>query len=61
MSERNHRIRRLQKEMERLRNELYQSVNGEPERLMDAHVLPLSEQLDVLIVEMQRIQLEHCL
>lgn len=59
MSVRHHRIRRLQEEMERLRKELYQSVNGEPERLTDAHVLPLSEQLDVLIVEMQRIRLEH--
>jgi hypothetical protein len=58
MSER-HRIRRLQEEMEHLRKELYQLVNGEPERLMDARVLPLSEQLDVLILEMQRIRLDH--
>lgn len=48
------RIRRLEEELERLRTELHQSVNGEPSRLTDSQVLPLSRRLDALIVEVQR-------
>jgi hypothetical protein len=48
------RIRRLEEELERLRNELHQSVNGEPSRLADSKVLPLSRRLDALIVELQK-------
>ncbi len=48
------RIRCLEEELERLRSELYKSVGGEPSRLSDLRILPLSKQLDALIVEVQR-------
>jgi hypothetical protein len=53
-------IRMLEEEMERLRLELYQSVNGEPTRLGAAEVLPLSMKLDLLILEMQRAKRKVC-
>ncbi|MBA4494383.1 Spo0E family sporulation regulatory protein-aspartic acid phosphatase [Paenactinomyces guangxiensis] len=48
------RIRRLEEELERLRTKLYQSVDGEPSRLADSRVLPLSRRLDALILEIQK-------
>ncbi|MFC7442760.1 aspartyl-phosphate phosphatase Spo0E family protein [Laceyella putida] len=53
-------LRHLEKEVERLRSELYQSVAGEPSRLSADHVLPLSKRLDVLIVEMQKAKQICC-
>jgi|1185.fasta_scaffold1209474_2 hypothetical protein len=50
----------LEEEMERLRHELYQSVNGEPARLGAAEVLPLSMKLDLLIFEMQKAKKKRC-
>ncbi|AUS09121.1 hypothetical protein C1X05_09825 [Laceyella sacchari] len=44
----------LEQEMERLRSQLHQSVEGEPSRLSAEHVLPLSKRLDTLIVAMQK-------
>ncbi len=44
-------IRRLEESLERLRAEMVQSVNGESSRLGESHVLPLSQQLDLLIME----------
>lgn len=46
--------KRLEEELETLRQKLYQLVSGEPTRLTDQGVLPMSEQLDVLIVQMQK-------
>jgi len=46
--------KRLEEELELLRQKLYQMVSGEPARLLDRGVLPMSEQLDVLIVQMQK-------
>lgn len=48
------RIKRLEDELELLRSELYQIVNGKPSRLKDLRVLPLSQKLDLLIIEIQR-------
>ncbi|SEN44455.1 Spo0E family sporulation regulatory protein-aspartic acid phosphatase [Lihuaxuella thermophila] len=48
------RIKWLEEELERLRTELHKSVGGEPSRLSDSRVLPLSRRLDALIVEVQR-------
>lgn len=48
------RIKRLEAELELLRSELYQIVNGKPSRLKDSRVLPLSQKLDLLIIEIQR-------
>lgn len=53
-------LRHLEKEVERLRSELYQSVAGQPERLSSELVLPLSKRLDVLIVEMQKAKRYCC-
>ncbi|TCS92558.1 aspartyl-phosphate phosphatase Spo0E family protein [Hazenella coriacea] len=50
----------LEKELERLRLELYQSVNGELSRLTDARVLPVSQELDDIIVQVQREKQRHC-
>lgn len=47
-------IRQLEQELERLRLVLYQSVNGESSRLADARILPLSQQLDHMIVQVQK-------
>lgn len=47
-------IQQLEKELERLRLILYQSVKGEPSRFTDAGVLPVSQQLDRLIVQVQK-------
>lgn len=46
--------KRLEEELEMLRQKLYQLVRGEPTRLTEQGVLPMSEQLDVLIVQMQK-------
>lgn len=48
------RIKRLEAELESLRSELYQIVNGNPSRLKDSRVLPISQKLDLLIIEIQR-------
>ncbi|SFJ23630.1 aspartyl-phosphate phosphatase Spo0E family protein [Thermoflavimicrobium dichotomicum] len=49
-------MRRLEENLERLRAELVQSVNGEYSRLLDPHVLPLSQQLDQYIVEYYKLK-----
>lgn len=46
-------LNRLEKELERVRKKLHQSVKGEPSRLLDPTVLPISRELDLLIVEYQ--------
>jgi hypothetical protein len=48
------RLRRIEKEMERLRTKLHRSVNGEASRLSDSWILPVSQQLDQLILEYYR-------
>jgi hypothetical protein len=40
--------------MERLRAKLHRSVNGEASRLNDSCILPVSQQLDQLILEYYR-------
>lgn len=48
------RLNRIEKEMERLRAILHRSVNGEASRLNDSCILPVSQQLDQLILEYYR-------
>lgn len=48
------RMKRLEEELERLRTELHCLVDGEPSRLLDSRVLPISRKLDLLIVELQK-------
>lgn len=45
------RLEQLQNELERLRTELYDAVGEEPSQLKSPQVLPISQQLDVLINE----------
>lgn len=46
----------LEQEMERLRTELYHSVDGEEDRLTHRQVVPLSQELDLLIVKITKLQ-----
>jgi hypothetical protein len=48
------RVEELEAMLERLRGELYKLVDGNPAHLSDARVLPLSCQMDALIVRIQR-------
>jgi Spo0E like sporulation regulatory protein len=48
------RMEELEAMLERLRGELYKLVDGNPAHLSDARVLPLSCQMDALIVQIQR-------
>jgi hypothetical protein len=50
---------RLEDELEEIRQLLHEAVGGDPARLSDASVLPLSRQLDALILEVQRKKLRH--
>lgn len=45
------RLRRLESEVERLRRSLYEAVAGERSRLTSSQVLPVSKELDALIIE----------
>lgn len=47
-------IKDVHVELEQLRNHLHQSIQGELTRLTDPCVLPISQQLDLLILEAQR-------
>lgn len=48
----NCRLQRMEKEMENLRKQLHQVVNGQRKNLSDQQVvLPMSKKLDVLIIE----------
>lgn len=49
-------LKRLEEELERVRTKLHQSVNGLPSNLLDPEVLPISRELDVLIVQYQQLQ-----
>ncbi|WP_169818247.1 aspartyl-phosphate phosphatase Spo0E family protein [Shimazuella kribbensis] len=49
-------LKRLEKELERVRKKLHQSVRGEPSRLLDPTVLPISRELDLLIVQYQYLK-----
>lgn len=45
------RLTVLEQEMERLRGELHQTANTDPRHWSQATLLPISKQLDALIVE----------
>ncbi len=45
------RLRRLESEVERLRKRMYEAVAGEQSRLTSSQVLPVSRELDALIIE----------
>jgi hypothetical protein len=49
-------LKRLEEELEQVRKKLHQSVKGEPSRLLDPTVLPISRELDLLIVQYQYLK-----
>jgi hypothetical protein len=49
-------LKSLEEELERVRKKLHQSVKGEPSRLLDPTVLPISRELDLLIVRYQHLK-----
>lgn len=52
----NHRLRQLEDQLDQLRIKLYQVVGGAPSQLRHPQVLPISQQLDHIIVELLREQ-----
>lgn len=48
----------VEKQLEQVRKKLYQSVAGEPSRMLDPNVLPISQELDRLIVRYQHLKRE---
>lgn len=52
----NHRLRQLEDQLDQLRIKLYQVVGGTPSQLRHPQVLPISQQLDHIIVELLREQ-----
>jgi hypothetical protein len=51
-------LKSVEEQLERVRRKLYQSVKGEPSRLLDPSVLPISRELDQLILRYQRLKRE---
>ncbi len=51
-------LKSVEEQLERVRKKLYQSVAGEPSRLLDPNVLPLSRELDQLIIRYQHLKRE---
>jgi hypothetical protein len=52
-------LKSLEEELERVRKKLHQSVKGEPSRLLDPTVLPISRELDLLIVQYQNLKAQY--
>lgn len=50
------RLKQLENELERLRVKLYQAVGETPSQLNHPQVLPISQQLDLVIVEFLKEQ-----
>lgn len=50
------RLRQLENKLDQLRSKLYQVVGGTPSQLRHPHVLPISQQLDHVIVELLKEQ-----
>jgi|GEM_PF-4683518 len=50
------RLKQLEDELDQLRGKLYQVVGGTPSQLRHPHVLPISQQLDHVIVELLKEQ-----
>lgn len=51
-------LKSIEKQLEIVRKKLYQSVKGEPSRLLDPSVLPISRELDQLIIRYQDLKRE---
>jgi len=54
--EKNIRLKQLENKLDQLRVKLYQAVGETPSQLKHPHVLPISQQLDSVIVELLKEQ-----
>lgn len=53
------KLKEMEAKVERLRAELYRKIGDNEEKLSDSSILPLSNELDALIVDYMRARNKH--